>query len=79
MIALDQDVNENLTVKLNPAGYNPTRKIDSRLSDNGNRKIIVRVQKQKDIGNDYDKDLNMALFTVEDNGIGINPEKADKL
>jgi signal transduction histidine kinase len=49
------------------------------VPDNGNGKIIVRVQKQKDNGNDYDKDLKMALFTVEDNGIGINPEKADKL
>jgi signal transduction histidine kinase len=49
------------------------------VPDNGNGKIIVRVQKQKDNGNDYDNDLKMALFTVEDNGIGINPEKADKL
>jgi signal transduction histidine kinase len=49
------------------------------VPDNGNGKIIVRVQKQKDNGNDYDNNLKMALFTVEDNGIGINPEKADKL
>jgi len=49
------------------------------VPDNGNGKIIVRVQKQQDNGNDYDNDLKMALFTVEDNGIGINPEKADKL
>jgi two-component system, OmpR family, sensor histidine kinase VicK len=45
------------------------------VPDNGNGKIIVRVQGY----NAMDNDFKMALFTVEDNGIGINPEKADKL
>ena len=45
------------------------------VPDNGNGKIIVRVQDY----NDNDNDFKMALFTVEDNGIGIKPEKADKL
>lgn len=43
------------------------------VPDNGNGKIIVRVQKEDD------NDFNMTLFTVEDNGTGINPQKADKL
>jgi len=44
------------------------------VPDNGNGKINVRVQKER---GDDESDVN--LFTVEDNGIGINPEKADKL
>jgi len=44
---------------------------------NGNGKIIVRAQKED--YNDSGNNMNMILFTVEDNGIGINPEKADKL
>jgi signal transduction histidine kinase len=44
------------------------------VPDNGNGKIIVRVQRD-DNGNNND----MTLFSVEDNGIGINPDKADKL
>jgi signal transduction histidine kinase len=44
------------------------------VPDSGNGKIIVRVQKENG-----DNDSNMIIFTVEDNGIGINPEKADKL
>jgi len=44
------------------------------VPDNGDGKIIVRVQKENG-----DNDSNMIIFTVEDNGIGINPEKADKL
>ncbi|MGB6529489.1 MAG: CHASE3 domain-containing protein [Candidatus Nitrosopolaris sp.] len=47
------------------------------VPDNGNGKIIVRAQKEED--NDSSNNFNMILFTVEDNGIGINPEKADKL
>jgi signal transduction histidine kinase len=43
------------------------------VPDNGNGKIIVRAQKEddKDSGNSF----NMILFTVQDNGIGIKPEK----
>ena len=44
------------------------------VPDSGNGKIIVRVQKENG-----DNDSNMIIFTIEDNGIGINPEKADKL
>jgi signal transduction histidine kinase len=47
------------------------------VPDNGNGKIIVRAQKED--YNDSGNNINMILFTVEDNGIGINPEKADKL
>ncbi len=47
------------------------------VPDNGNGKIIVRAQKED--YNDSPNNINMILFTVEDNGIGINPEKADKL
>ncbi|MGA9151100.1 MAG: ATP-binding protein, partial [Candidatus Nitrosopolaris sp.] len=39
-------------------------------------KITLRVQKDD---NDINNDSKTTLFTVEDNGIGINPEKADKL
>jgi signal transduction histidine kinase len=47
------------------------------VPDNGNGKIIVRVQEEDDnhSGNNFKK----ILFTVEDNGTGIKPEKADKL
>ena len=44
---------------------------------NGNGKIIVGAQKED--YNDSGNNMNMILFTVEDNGIGINPEKTDKL
>ena len=44
------------------------------VPDNGNGKIIVRVQKERG-----DDESNMTLFTIEDNGIGISSEKADKL
>jgi two-component system, OmpR family, sensor histidine kinase VicK len=47
------------------------------VPDNGSGKIIVKVQEEE--SKVMDNDLKMALFTVEDNGIGINPEKADKL
>ena len=46
------------------------------MPDNGNGKITVKIENHED---DSDNDSNMTLFTVEDNGIGINPEKADKL
>ena len=39
--------------------------------------IIVRAQKED--YNDSGNNMSMILFTVEDNCIGINPEKADKL
>jgi len=38
--------------------------------------IIVRAQKED--YNDSGNNMSMILFTVEDNCIGINPEKADK-
>jgi signal transduction histidine kinase len=47
------------------------------VPDNGNGKIIVRAQKEDD--NYSGNNFKMILFSVEDNGIGINPEKADKL
>jgi signal transduction histidine kinase len=47
------------------------------VPDNGSGKIIVKVQEEECKA--MDNDFKMALFTVEDNGIGINPEKADKL
>jgi signal transduction histidine kinase len=47
------------------------------VPDNGNGKIIVRAQKDDDTNSS--NSFNMILFSVEDNGIGINPEKADKL
>jgi signal transduction histidine kinase len=81
-IDLVSDIEVNGTVFCDP------HRIDQVLSnliknsidfvpDNGNGKIIVRAQKEdyKDSANN----INMILFTVEDNGIGINPEKADKL
>ena len=46
------------------------------VPDNGIGKIIVRAQKDD---SDSSNNINMILFTVEDNGIGINPEKAGKL
>src|SRR5215831_1956028 len=48
------------------------------VPDNGNGKIIVRVQKEKD-DNHSGNNFKEILFTVEDNGTGIKPEKADKL
>ena len=47
------------------------------VPDNGNGKIIVRAQKEDD--SDSGNNFNMILFTVQDNGIGIKLEKADKL
>ncbi len=44
------------------------------VPDNGNGKITVRVQRD-DNGDNNDT----TLFSVEDNGIGINPDKAEKL
>ena len=45
------------------------------MPDNGNGKITVRVQRDNNGSNDDD----MTLFSIEDNGIGINPNKADRL
>jgi signal transduction histidine kinase len=44
------------------------------VPDDGAGKVTVRVE----IDDDY-KGCKMTLFTVEDNGIGIEQEKADKL
>jgi signal transduction histidine kinase len=81
-IDLIADIQRNGTVFCDP------NRIDQVLSnliknsidfvpDNGNGKIIVRVQKEDD--NHSGNSFKMILFTVEDNGIGIKPEKADKL
>ena len=45
------------------------------VPDSGKGRITIRVE------NSFDKNnhSNMTVFTVEDNGIGIDPEKADKL
>jgi signal transduction histidine kinase len=44
------------------------------VPDDGNGKVIVRVERDNDYGS-----CQMTLFTVEDNGIGIKQDKADKL
>src|SRR6266705_6613952 len=68
-IDLKADIKVNGTVICDPNRINQVlcnlikNSIDF-VPDNGNGKITV-------------KDSNMTLFTVEDNGIGINPEKAD--
>jgi len=47
------------------------------VPDNGKGKVIVRVEKLSD--NSNNNQPNVTVFTVEDNGIGIKPEKADRL
>ncbi len=44
------------------------------VPDNGSGKITVRVQRDNKGSND-----DMTLFSIEDNGIGINPNKAERL
>lgn len=72
-------------IKANGTVYCDPNRIDQVLSnliknsidfvpDNGNGKIIVTVQKEPG-----DDESNTTLFKIEDNGIGISPEKADKL
>ncbi|MGB8935383.1 MAG: HAMP domain-containing sensor histidine kinase [Candidatus Nitrosopolaris sp.] len=83
-INFDADIQVNGTIFCDPnrIGQVLSNLIKNSIDfvpDNGNVKIIVRVQKEDDNGNDNDNDFNMTLFTVEDNGIGINPQKADKL
>jgi two-component system sensor histidine kinase VicK len=80
-IDLDANIQLNGTVFCDP---NRIGQVLSNLIKNSidfvpdtDGKIIVRVQKED--YNNNDDDFKMALFTVEDNGIGINPEKADKL
>jgi signal transduction histidine kinase len=77
-IDLKADIEANGTVFCDP---NRIEQVLSNLIKNsidfvpdGNGKITVRVQ-----NDDIDNDSKTTLFTVEDNGIGINPEKADKL
>ena len=79
-IDLNADIKVNGTVFCDP---NRIEQVLSNLIKNSidfvpdiNGKITVRVQKGD---NDINNDSKTTLFTVEDNGIGINPEKADKL
>ena len=78
-IDLKEDIKTNGTVFCDPNRieqvlFNLVKNSIDFVPDNGNGKIIVRVQRD-DNGNNND----MTLFSVEDNGIGINPDKADKL
>jgi len=87
-IDLKADIKVNGTVICDPNRINQVlcnlikNSIDF-VPDNGNGKITVKVENHEDDrdndSKDSDNDSNMTLFTVEDNGIGINPEKADKL
>jgi signal transduction histidine kinase len=78
-IDLEADIKVNGTVFCDPSRINQVlsnlikNSIDF-VPDNGSGKVIVRVEKD-----DSDINSNMTIFTVEDNGIGIDPEKADKL
>jgi two-component system sensor histidine kinase VicK len=79
-IDLNVDIKANGTVFCDP---NRIEQVLSNLIKNSidfvpdiDGKITLRVQKDD---NDINNDFKMALFTVEDNGIGINPEKAGKL
>ena len=77
-IDLNAEIKANGTVFCDP---NRIEQVISNLVKNSidfvpdvGGKIIVRVQKDDNGGND-----DITLFSVEDNGIGINPDKADKL
>ena len=79
-IDLNVDIKANGTVFCDP---NRIEQVLSNLIKNSidfvpdiDGKIAVRVQKDD---NDINNDSKTTLFTVEDNGVGINPEKADKL
>ncbi|MGA9153549.1 MAG: ATP-binding protein [Candidatus Nitrosopolaris sp.] len=87
-LALNKKINLVTNIEVKGTVFCDPNRIDQVLSnliknsidfvpDNGNGKIIVRAQKKDD--NESGNNFNMILFTVEDNGIGINPEKADKL
>jgi two-component system, OmpR family, sensor histidine kinase VicK len=86
-LALNRKIDLVANIQLNGTVFCDPNRIGQVLSnliknsidfvpDNGSGKIIVKVQEEYDA---MDNDFKMALFTVEDNGIGINPEKADKL
>ena len=79
-IYLNADIKANGTVFCDP---NRIEQVLSNLIKNSidfvpdtDGKITVRVQKDD---NDINNDSKTTRFTVEDNGVGINPEKADKL
>ena len=78
-IDLEADIKVNGTVFCDPSRINQVlsnlikNSIDF-VPDNGSGKVIVRVEKD-----DSDINSNMTIFTVEDNGMGIKPEKVDKL
>lgn len=87
-LTLNKKIDLVTNIEVNRTVFCDPNRIDQVLSnliknsidfvpDNGNGKIIVRVQKEDDnhSGNNFKK----ILFTVEDNGTGIKPEKADKL
>jgi signal transduction histidine kinase len=87
-LALNKKIDLVANIQLNGTVFCDPNRIGQVLSnliknsidfvpDNGSGKIIVKVQEEE--YNSRDNDFKMALFTVEDNGIGINPEKADKL
>src|SRR5215469_14532911 len=87
-LALNRKIDLVANIQLNDTVFCDPNRIGQVLSnliknsidfvpDNGSGKIIVKVQEEKCKA--MDDDFKLALFTVEDNGIGINPEKADKL
>jgi two-component system, OmpR family, sensor histidine kinase VicK len=85
-LTLAKKIDLNVHIKANGTVFCDPNRIEQVLSNliknsidfvpNIDGKITLRVQKDD---NDINNDFKMALFTVEDNGIGINPEKADKL
>ncbi|MGC2571179.1 MAG: CHASE3 domain-containing protein [Candidatus Nitrosopolaris sp.] len=87
-LTINKKIDLVANIQLNGTVFCDPNRIDQVLSnliknsidfvpDNGNGKIIVRVQKEDD--NHSGNNFKTILLTVEDNGIGIKPEKADKL
>jgi signal transduction histidine kinase len=87
-LTLDKNIDLKADVKANGTVFCDPNRIEQVLTnliknsidfvpDNGSGKITVRVQRGDSKASDNNS--NMTLFTVEDNGIGIDPEKADKL
>src|SRR5215467_12453243 len=85
-LTLNNKIDLIIDLKVNGTVFCDPNRIDQVLSnlnknsidfvpDNDNGKIIVRVQKEDD--NHSGNNFKTILLTVEDNGIGIKPEKAD--
>jgi signal transduction histidine kinase len=87
-VDIQVDIRNNGTVFCDPNRIeqvisNLVRNSIDFVPDNGQGKVTVRVEKSHDNNNNNNNNNNnhqsMVIITVEDNGIGINADKADKL